>query len=178
MSLGRCVSSVVDQCIATRQAKVGGHHFSHQFLERGLGHPAQFFAGLALQPQQVFTDSDTVRVFPAPQLTTFYDTASATLCATDTMQLVYTWFNNGDTIHGVNGPCVQTDSTGAWWGVATNAFGCTASSDTIVVCPPVTIEANGTVLLVQGDFARRLSPACFACATTYPHLNQGANKAK
>jgi len=108
---------------------------------------------IALQPQQVFTDSDTVRVFPAPQLTTFYDTASATLCATDTMQLVYTWFNNGDTIHGVNGPCVQTDSTGAWWGVATNAFGGTASSDTIVVCPPVTIEANGTVLLVQGDFA-------------------------
>ena len=45
---------------------------------------------IALQPQQVFTDSDTVRVFPAPQLTTFYDTASATLCATDTMQLVYT----------------------------------------------------------------------------------------
>lgn len=108
---------------------------------------------IALQPQQVFTDSDTVRVFPAPQLTTTYDTASATLCATDTMQLVYTWFNDGDTIHGVNGPCVPTDSTGDWWGVATNAFGCTASSDTIVVCPSVTIEANGTVLLVQGDFA-------------------------
>ncbi|MCB0758892.1 MAG: PKD domain-containing protein [Flavobacteriales bacterium] len=108
---------------------------------------------IALQPQQVFTDSDTVRVFPAPQLTTTYDTASATLCATDTLQLVYTWFNDGDTIHGVNGPCVQADSTGAWWGVATNAYGCTASSDTIVVCPSVTIEANGTVLLVQGDFA-------------------------
>ncbi len=108
---------------------------------------------IALQPQQVFTDSDTVRVFPAPQLITTFDTATATLCATDTMQLVYTWFNNGDTIHGVNGPCVQADSIGAWWGVATNAFGCTASSDTIVVCPSVTIESNGTVLLVQGDYA-------------------------
>lgn len=108
---------------------------------------------IALQPQQVFTDTDTVHVFPAPQLTTAYDTVSATLCATDTMLLVYTWFNNGDTIHGVNGPCVPTDSIGAWWGVATNAFGCVASSDTIVVCPSVTIEANGAVLLVQGAFA-------------------------
>ncbi len=107
---------------------------------------------IALQPQQVFTDTDTVHVFPAPQLTTAYDTANATLCATDTMLLVYTWFHNGDTIPGVNGPCVQTDSIGAWWGVATNAFGCTANSDTIVVCPPVAIEANGTVLLVQGAF--------------------------
>ncbi len=107
---------------------------------------------IAVQPQEVFTDTDTVYVFPTPLLTTTYDTASATLCATDTMLLVYTWFNNGDTIHGMNGPCVQTDSIGAWWGVATNAFGCTASSDTIVVCPSVTIESNGTVLLVQGAF--------------------------
>jgi hypothetical protein len=108
---------------------------------------------IAVEPQEVFTDSDTIRVFPAPQLSTTYDTATATLCATDTTQLVYLWFNDGDTIPGLNGPCVQADSTGAWWGVATNAFGCTASSDTIVVCPTVTIEANGTVLLVQGDFS-------------------------
>ncbi len=118
-----------------------------------LGNGTYGSLNIALQPQQIFTDSDTVRVFPAPQLTTSYDTATAMICATDTMELVYTWFNNGDTIHGVNGPCVQADSTGAWWGVATNSFGCTTSSDTIVVCPPVGIEANGSVLLVQGEYA-------------------------
>lgn len=107
---------------------------------------------IAVEAQEVFTDTDSIQVFPAPQLITTYDTASATLCATDTMELVYTWYNNGDTIPGVNGSCVPTDSTGAWWGVATNVYGCTASTDTIVVCPEVQIQGNGNVLLVQGDF--------------------------
>jgi len=107
---------------------------------------------ISVEPQLVFTDTDTVRVFPAPQLSTSYDTVAGLLCATDTIPLTYVWYNNGDTVPGVNGPCVPTDSTGLWWGVATNAFGCTANSDTIVVCPSVTIEANGIVLLVQGDF--------------------------
>jgi len=107
---------------------------------------------ISVEPQLVFADTDTIRVFPAPQLSTSYDTAAALLCATDTIPLTYTWYNNGDTVPGVNGPCVPTDSTGLWWGVATNAFGCTANSDTIVVCPAAVIEANGQVLLVQGDF--------------------------
>ena len=47
----------------------------------------------------------------------------ALLCATDTIPLTYVWYNNGDTVPNVNGPCVPTDSTGLWWGVATNAFG-------------------------------------------------------
>jgi PKD repeat protein len=106
---------------------------------------------IAVQPQQVFSAIDTVRVFPASQLTTTYD--GTTLCATDTLPLVYLWFNDGDTVPGVNGSCVPTDSIGEWWGMATNAFGCTSFSDTIVVCPTVTIEANGLVLLVQGDFS-------------------------
>ena len=107
---------------------------------------------ISVEPQLAFTDTDTVRVFPAPHLSTSYDTAAAELCATDTIPLTYVWYNDGDTVPGVTGPCVPTDSTGLWWGLATNAFGCTANSDTIVVCPSITIEASGQVLLVQGDF--------------------------
>jgi len=105
-----------------------------------------------LVTQMTFSDTDTVLVFPVPSITTSYDTVNAEVCAVDTSVISFTWFNDGDTVPGATGPCVQADSAGLWWAVGTNGYGCTATSDTVVVCPGVEILDGGTVLYVLGDF--------------------------
>lgn len=105
-----------------------------------------------LVPQLMFSDTDTVVVFPVPSIAASYDTVNAEICANDTTVIGYTWFNDGDTVPGANGPCVQADSAGLWWAVGTNGYGCTATSDTVVVCPEVEILDGGAVFYVLGDF--------------------------
>lgn len=99
-----------------------------------------------LVPQQVFNDTDTVVVFAAPQPVLTYDTASADLCCVVQDAVNITWFNDGDTVATGSLTCIPADSTGAWWAVVNNAFGCATTTDTIVVCPELTIEQSGDVL--------------------------------
>ena len=101
-----------------------------------------------LVPQQVFNDTDTVVVFAAPQPIIVYDTADAQICVSDTGLVGITWFNDGDTVLTGNA-CVNADSSGTWWAVVNNAFGCTTPSDTILICPEITIEQNGEVLYTE-----------------------------
>ena len=102
-----------------------------------------------LMPQQVFNDTDTVVVFAAPQPITSYDTLAANICVTDTGLVNITWFNDGDTVTTGNMACINADSSGTWWAVVTNGFGCTTPSDTILICPEITIEQNGEVLYTE-----------------------------
>ena len=105
-----------------------------------------------LVTQITFSDSDTITVFPVPSPVLTYDTAGAEICANDTTVISWTWFNDGDTVAGVSGNCVPVDSTGLWWAVGTNGYGCSAPSDTVAVCPEVEILEGGVVLYVLGDF--------------------------
>lgn len=101
-----------------------------------------------LVPQQVFNDTDTVVVFAAPQPIISYDTLDAQLCVTDTGLVGITWFNDGDTVTTGN-TCMNADSSGTWWAVVNNAFGCATSTDTVVLCPTILIEQNGEVLYTE-----------------------------
>ena len=98
-----------------------------------------------LLPQQVFSDTDTVVVFAAPQPIIDYDTLDAQVCVSDTGLVGITWFNDGDTVMTGN-TCIDADSSGTWWAVVNNAFGCATSTDTVIICPTITIEQNGEVL--------------------------------
>ncbi|HMW96175.1 MAG TPA: PKD domain-containing protein [Flavobacteriales bacterium] len=98
-----------------------------------------------LVPVQVFSDTDTVVVFAAPQPIITYDTLEAQICVSDTGLVGITWFNDGDTVLTGN-TCVNADSTGTWWAVVHNAFGCATTTDTVVICPTISIEQNGDVL--------------------------------
>ncbi len=98
-----------------------------------------------LVPLQVFNDTDTVVVFAAPQPIIDYDTLDAQICVSDTGLVGITWFNDGDTVMTGN-TCIDADSSGTWWAVVNNAFGCATSTDTVIICPTITIEQNGEVL--------------------------------
>jgi hypothetical protein len=104
-------------------------------------------------PQQVFTDSDTVTVYGLPEITVLNDEGSGELCATPDTLVYYTWFHDGDTVPGSNVPCLTPTGPGLWWVAGINAQGCTALSDTITICPEVTISQNGNVLFVSSGYA-------------------------
>ena len=101
-----------------------------------------------LVPVQVFNDTDTVVVFAAPQPVIAYDTLAAQLCVNDTGLVGITWFNDGDTVLTGN-TCINADSSGTWWATVNNAFGCATNTDTVVICPTITIEQNGEVLYTE-----------------------------
>ena len=101
-----------------------------------------------LVPVQVFNDTDTVVVFAAPLPVIAYDTLDAQLCVSDTSLVGITWFNDGDTALTGN-TCINADSSGTWWAVVTNGFGCATHSDTVVICPEIAIEQNGEVLYTE-----------------------------
>lgn len=107
---------------------------------------------ISVQVQQTFNDTDSVVVYPVPVLQLGYDTLANEICAGDTTLVSYTWYNNGDTVPFVIGPCANANAPGLWWATGTNGFGCSGVSDTVVVCPTIAIEYDGGVLFVDDLF--------------------------
>lgn len=110
-----------------------------------LGNGTYGSLSIGLVPQQVFNDTDTVTLFAVPQPALAFDTASAVLCVTDSTANGIIWYNDGDTVLTGN-TCVNADSSGTWWATVTNAFGCSANTDTLVICPAIAITQDGGVL--------------------------------
>lgn len=106
---------------------------------------------IGLEPQQVFTDTDTIVVFPAPELV--LSANGSQLCVANDTLASYVWFLDGDTIPNATTACIAAQGPGVYTVSGTNAFGCTALSNELVVCPMLTIERNGNVLFVDYTFA-------------------------
>jgi PKD repeat protein len=105
---------------------------------------------IGLEPQQVFTDTDTIVVFPAPDLVLAAN--GSQLCVANDTLASYVWFLDGDTVPNASTPCIAAQGPGVYTVSGTNAFGCTALSNELVVCPTLTITRNGNVLFVPDDF--------------------------
>lgn len=103
-----------------------------------------------LEPQQVFTDTDTIVVFPAPDLV--LSANGSQLCVSNDTLASYVWFLDGDSVPSASTACIATQGPGVYTVTGTNAFGCTAISNELVVCPTLTIARNGNVLFVPDDF--------------------------
>lgn len=104
------------------------------------------------QVQQQFTHTDTVVVFPLPEAVLAEDTLTGQLCVSTDSLASYVWFLNGDTVPDHNSACVPAFAPGVWQVEVTNPFGCTAMSNTWVVCPSIAIVHNGPVLQVPSGF--------------------------
>jgi PKD repeat protein len=100
---------------------------------------------------QTFIDSAVVDVFELPTVS-ISTTPNGGICATETTLVDYTWFLDGDTLPDASGPCIVPAGAGQYWVVGTNGFGCSAQSDTVVVCPQLTIVQAGAVLSVPAGF--------------------------
>jgi hypothetical protein len=103
-----------------------------------------------LEPQQVFTDTDTIVVLPAPDLV--LSANGGQLCVSNDTLANYVWFLDGDTVPSASTACIAAQGPGVYTVRGTNAFGCTANSNELVVCPTLTITRNGNVLFVPDDF--------------------------
>ncbi|MCB0795244.1 MAG: hypothetical protein KDB88_10960 [Flavobacteriales bacterium] len=112
------------------------------------------FGSLAVQGTvvQSFFDLDTVVVYPVPDMELFPDSAGTSWCLQDSSLIDVIWYENGDTLIGATGPCLAGPGPGTYIAWGTNGFGCSAWSDTLVICPEALIEQSGNVLFVDDQF--------------------------
>ncbi|HOZ40054.1 MAG TPA: T9SS type A sorting domain-containing protein [Flavobacteriales bacterium] len=107
---------------------------------------------ISTEVQQTFFDTDTITVYALPTITLAANEVTGELCTTPDTLVTYTWFHDGDTVPGATDPCLLPDGPGLWRVSGTTAQGCSALSDTAVVCPTVTIERDGLTLFVPNVF--------------------------
>ena len=103
------------------------------------------------EPQQVFTDSDTVTVFALPSVV-LSPGGAGELCVEDATLTSYVWTVDGVVVPEATGACFMTTGPGLWQVVGTNGFGCSDTSNTIVICPQFEIVQNGNVLFVPSGY--------------------------
>lgn len=121
------------------------------------------------EPQQVFLDTDSVIVHPLPDVMISVVDTLGTICAGDTTLTAYAWFHDGIEVLGAEGPCTMPTGPGLWQAVGTTEFGCSDTSNTIVVCPVFEILRNGNVLFVPGGYV--------SYAWTYEGVSLGSTDA-
>ncbi|MCW5899740.1 MAG: T9SS type A sorting domain-containing protein [Flavobacteriales bacterium] len=107
---------------------------------------------IGLQQVQQFEDSDQIVVFPVPEVVVVENGVTGELCAEDDQLAGYQWLLDGAPVAGANGPCHTPASPGLWQVIGTNGFGCSATSDPVVVCPAISITLTNNVLSVPSGF--------------------------
>ncbi|HRD52353.1 MAG TPA: PKD domain-containing protein [Flavobacteriales bacterium] len=105
------------------------------------------------EPQQVFNDTALVTVFSLPEVVLTQNQTTSELCATDSGLASYTWLLDGQPVPDETGPCLLPSGPGVWQVVGFNGFGCSDTSNAIVVCPVFSIAQNGNVLFVPSGYA-------------------------
>ncbi len=105
--------------------------------------------GIAIQPQQVITATDTVVVHPAPVIT--IGQVGSSICGSDTL-IGAIWLLDGDTIEGGAGPCIEPIVPGAYQLIASDTIGCAGISEPFIICPEIEITQTDNVLHVPSGF--------------------------
>ncbi|MBK9175334.1 MAG: T9SS type A sorting domain-containing protein [Flavobacteriales bacterium] len=107
---------------------------------------------LSIEPQQVFQDTAEVVVFPLPDVVLVQNSITSELCAQDQTLNAYAWVLDGLPVPDETNPCLVPSSPGLWQVIGTNGFGCSDTSNVIVVCPVFNIARNGGVLFVPSGY--------------------------
>ncbi|MBK9175333.1 MAG: T9SS type A sorting domain-containing protein [Flavobacteriales bacterium] len=77
------------------------------------------------------TYTDTVVVFPLPDLTLSFNAVSGLLCASEAELASYSWTLDGNPVIGESGSCVVA-TNGLWAVTGVNGFGCSSSASLVV----------------------------------------------
>lgn len=107
---------------------------------------------ISIEPLQLFADTDTVVVFPLPEVVLVMDSLTGELCAPNDSLAGYLWFLDGDTVVGVTSACYTPTGPGLWQVMGTNGLGCSTLSAAFVICPEFDIERNDDVLFVPSGY--------------------------
>lgn len=105
-----------------------------------------------VQVQTVLSTSftDTVTVFPVPQVSLAVDLLTGTVCAEPGDLAQYQWFFDGEPVSDESGPCVSA-ANGEWAVTATSSAGCSGSA-------VLTVNGVGVADFAAQRLALRVSP--------------------
>jgi len=96
------------------------------------------YAILRVAPQSIFT-SDTIHVYPSLAAPTVTASGSLAFCDGDTVTLntnyngLNQWFRNGNLLVGETDSLLQVVSSGSYFNLATNLYGCSDTSNLVAV---------------------------------------------
>lgn len=107
---------------------------------------------ISIEPQQVFQVTANIVVFPIPDVVLVQNSITSELCAEDLSLNSYAWLLDGQPVPDETGPCLVPSGPGLWQVIGSNGFGCSDTSNTIVVCPVFSIARNGGVLFVPSGY--------------------------
>ena len=82
-----------------------------------------------------------------------YDESTDQLCADDLGFDTYEWYQNGVLVDETSSPCYGTSELGAWTGFGVDLQGCLGYSDTLLICPEITLVHNSGLLVTETGFA-------------------------
>lgn len=99
------------------------------------------------------SDVVTVSTSNVAPLSITYNATTGLLCASEPGFETYDWYRTGAFVEQNAGPCLLTNEPGAWVAIGTDQQGCIAYSDTVLICPEVTVEYNSGLLITQTGFA-------------------------
>jgi len=108
--------------------------------------------GITVEPQQVYNDTAWVVVNPLPEVVLVQNGTTSELCAEDATLASYVWLLDGQPVPDESGPCLLPSGPGLWQVIGTNGFGCSDTSNTIVVCPVFNIAQSGNVVFVPSGY--------------------------
>lgn len=103
-------------------------------------------------PQQTFSDTDTVTVYSLPPVVLDTSANPGELCVEDGTLTSYVWLVDGVVVPEATGACFMPTGPGVWQVMGTNGFGCSDTSNSVVICPGFGIVQNGNVLFVPSGY--------------------------
>lgn len=104
------------------------------------------------EPQQVYNDTAFVVVYPLPEVVLEENDVTGELCASDQSLGTYAWLLDGQPVPDEVGPCLLPSGPGVWQVIGYNGFGCSDTSNAIVVCPVFSIAQNGNIVFVPSGY--------------------------
>ncbi|MCB0769815.1 MAG: proprotein convertase P-domain-containing protein, partial [Flavobacteriales bacterium] len=99
------------------------------------------------------SDAVIVSTEGGPPFTLDHDEDTDEICADGLGFSAYDWYRNGAFFEQTSGPCLVTTELGAWTALGIDQQGCSAFSDTLLICPMVAVVQNSGLLVTQTGFA-------------------------
>ena len=119
-------------------------------INQGLGNMA-FDAGngtygsfvMGLDEITNVTSTADVQVFESPQ-SSINQNGNVLTLSNDSLSN-YFWYQNGAMVTGENGPLLTMSSSGYYYAVVSNVFGCSFQTDSVLYCAPASISYNNSL---------------------------------
>ena len=107
-----------------------------------VGNGTTGFVTIALETTTEITDSTTITVFPIPD-PALTQSGNTFIVSADDIATV-TWYLNGNPLDDSFESTLDFTEGGVYYALVTNTFGCSAVSDTLIYCAPLTIAYDAT----------------------------------